>query len=182
MFYFYNFFDFFWQKNLNFLEGKHEIFITKMIKKFHFSKNVFMLYSMFYKSIKHHKIKILTHKLYWLSSKWVYIQFKYDIKTWKNKLFFLKIDIIFILAFLILVYHMDENGKQRNFTKKHQTPIYKKCYLRVWVCFFFVVREQDHKTPQKKNVIVFGFSAGDSFNERIESIRMKNWIMFHSFN
>ena len=66
---------------------------------------------------------------------------------------------IFIFAFLILVYHMDENGKQRNFTQKHQTLIYKKCYLRVWVCFFFVVREQDHKTPQKKNVIVFGFSA-----------------------
>ena len=119
----------------------------------------FMRYSMFYKSIKHHKIKILTHKLYWLSSKWVYIQFKYDIKTWKNKLFFLKIDIIFILAFLILVYHMDENGKQTNFTQKHQTLIYKKCYLRVWVCFFFVVREQDHKTPQKKNVIVFPFAA-----------------------
>ena len=100
----------------------------------------------------------MTHKLYWLSSKWVYIQFKYDIKTWKNKLFFLKIDIIFILAFLILVYHMDENGKQTNFTQKHQTLIYKKCYSRFWVCFFFVVREQDHKTPQKKNVIVFGFS------------------------
>ena len=147
------------KKNFNFPKGKHEIFITKMIKKFHFSKNVFMLYSMFYKSIKHHKIKILTHKLLKSSSKWVYIQFKYYIKTWKIKIFFLKIDIIFILAFLILVYHMDEIGKQRNFTQKHQTSIYKKCYLRFWVCFFFVVREQDHKTPQKKNVIVFGFSA-----------------------
>ena len=101
----------------------------------------------------------MTHKLYWLSSKWVYIQFKYDIITWKNKLFFLKIDIIFILAFLILVYHRDENRKQRNFTQKHQTLLYKKCYSRFWVCFFFVVGEQDHKTPQKKNVIVFGFSS-----------------------
>ena len=105
----------------------------------------------------------MTHKLCWLSLKWVYIQFKYDIKTWKNKLFFLKIDIIFILAFLILVYHMDENGKQRNFTQKHQTLIYKKCYSRFWVCFFFVVGEQDHKTPQKKNVIVFGFSGFKTF-------------------
>ena len=59
------------------------------------------------------------------------------------------------MAFLILVYHMDENGKQTNFTQKHQTPIYKKCYLRVWVCFFFVVREQDHKTPQKKKCYSF---------------------------
>ena len=85
------------------------------------------------------------------------------LKREKNKLFFLKIDIIFILAFLILVYHRDENGKQTNFTQKHQTLIYKKCYSRFWVCFFFVVGEQDHKTPQKKNVIVFGFS--DSYQK-----------------
>ena len=150
-----------------------------MIKKFHFSKNVFMLYSMFYKSIKHHKIKILTHKLCWLSSKWVYIQFKYDIKMWKNKLFFLKIDIIFILAFLILVYHMDENGKQTNFTQKHQTSIYKKCYLRVWVYFFFVVREQDHKTPQKKNVIVFPFAGKDKNDLFLPLLFWQNFLWIH---
>ena len=86
------------------------------------------------------------------------------LKREKNKLFFLKIDIIFILAFLILVYHMDENGKQTNFTQKHQTLIYKKCYSRFWVCFFFVVGEQDHKTPQKKNVIVFPFADQKSQN------------------
>ena len=150
-----------------------------MIKKFIFFKKCFLCgIHCFIKSIKHHKIKILTDKLYWLSSKWVYIQFKYDITTWKNKLFFLKIDIIFILAFLILFYHMDENGKQTNFTQKHQTLIYKKCYSRVWVCFFFVVREQDHKTPQKKNVIVFGFSAGIPLKKIIWFFRFWNEKFF----
>ena len=134
-----------------------------MIKNSTFQKMFLMRYSMFYKSIKHVAIKILTHKLYWLSSKWVYIQFKYDIKTWKNKLFFLKIDIIFILAFLILVYHMDEIGKQRNFTEKHQTSIYKKMLFEGLSLFFLCGSRTRPQNSTEKNVIVFGFSDFVSF-------------------
>ena len=138
----------------------------------------FMLYSIFYKSIKHHKIKILIHKLYWLSSKWVYIQFKYDIKTWKNKLFFFKNWYYFYPGIFDFSLPYGWKWKTTNFTQKHQTLIYKKCYSRVWVCFFFVVREQDHKTPQKKNVIVFGFSDCITFfPKKIFLITFFNYLM-----
>ena len=53
------------KKTFNFPEGKDEIFITKLIKKFIFSKNVFSCdIHCFRKSFEQDAIKILIHKFY----------------------------------------------------------------------------------------------------------------------
>ena len=88
----------------------------------------------------------------------VYIQFKYDIKNEENYIILSKNWYDFYFAFLILIYHMDENGKQTNFSQKTQNFNNKKMLFEFWVCFFFVVREQHHKTTHKQNIIIFPLS------------------------
>ena len=57
---------------------------------------------------------------------WFVFNLNMILKMKKIKLFFLKIDMIFNFAFLILIYHMDENGKQTNFSQKTQNFNNKK--------------------------------------------------------